>query len=111
MHQDRIILERLAWLEDAFKLLRWAAGTELFPASVRVTKTVDPLKMLITIPLGSAVPKDGREPLRNILRCYAAMSDCELPRINIDKRAVHFEAFIKQRHEKNYRRSHDPRAR
>ena len=92
------MLERLDWLEEAMKGLKFLLGDEAFPANPQIRRCTDPLKYLLTIPLSQPLPKRSRQPFRRYLRAWGYIRNCDMPRININDRAITAEILIKHRH-------------
>lgn len=98
MSSDRVIRERLDWLERAVDGLRFLLGPGSLPADVKIKRCVDPLKYLMTIPLGAPIPQRSRMPFRDYLRSWGHIRNCDMPRIIISDHCVRAEILVKHRH-------------
>jgi len=98
---DRIILERLDWLERAMDGLTLLLGEDTLPVNAQIKRCTDPLKYLLTIPLGVPIPQGSRHPFRRYLRSWGYLRNCDMPRINIMNHCIQAEILIKHRHWKH----------
>jgi len=92
------IRRRLAWVESARLGLISALGDDVMHSRVRVTPTVDPLKLILSVALKIPLAKGTRPHLRTYLRCHAEMHGCELPIIRITDKRVQAEVLIESRY-------------
>jgi hypothetical protein len=91
-----LMRKRLYWVEDLRKGLIFILGEEIMD-TVQVHPTVDPLKVILKIPLRSSITQESREPFREYVRAWAEIGNCVVPRIDILGRYVQAEVLIKHR--------------
>lgn len=87
----------MEWLEHAQAALLFLLGEDVLDPKFKVLTSADPIKVNVTIALRQPISKASREPLRNYLRAWAKIGNCDVPRIIIDDRGVFAEVLTKQR--------------
>lgn len=92
-----LVRERFNWVEDLRQGLVFLID-DAIDSYFQVKQMSDPLMALLTITLRRPLPKASRQPMREYIRAWASVGNCEVPRIHITDRGIYAELLFKYRH-------------
>jgi hypothetical protein len=97
-YQRDVVRRRLEWIEKAREGILAAVGDDVIDPTFKALPTSDPLKFFLEASLKRPLSKNTRTPLRQYIRIWAKMYDCEVPIINISDSGIKAEVYTKGRH-------------
>jgi hypothetical protein len=92
-----LIRDRFLWVEKLRKGLVFLLEESIHP-HFNVTQASDPLTAYLTITLVNRFPKASRAAIRTYIRAFAALADCEVPKIDIEDQKIVATILFKYRH-------------
>lgn len=92
-----LVRERFQWVDHLRKGLIFLMPDTVQPA-FRLREGSNPLEAFLTIALKQPLPKAARAPMRDYIRAWASIGDCEIPRIHIEGATITAEVLFKYRH-------------